>query len=130
MRRSSACARAADADRVEVGRLEQDRRRACRDLGVSPPMTPAIATGFVGVGDHEHVRRQLAVDAVERAHALARPAPAHDDAPAAELAVVEGVQRLAHLEHDVVGYVDDVVDRPHARRRAGAPASTPATARP
>ena len=44
-------------------------------------------------------------------------AAAADDQPALGQAVeVVGVQRLAALEHDVVGHVDDVADRPDAER--------------
>ena len=40
--------------------------------------------------------------------------PADDDAPSANLLEIERVHRLAHLEHHVVGDVDDVVDRADA----------------
>ena len=40
----------------------------------SPPMIPASATDALGVGDHQVVGRQLALDAVERAQPLARRA--------------------------------------------------------
>ena len=81
----------------------------------SPPMIPASATAPLAVGDHQVVRLELAVDAVERAQLLARPRAAHDDLAAGELRVVEGVQRIAEREHDVVRHVDDVGDRSHAR---------------
>ena len=80
----------------------------------APPMTPATATGLFGVGDHQHVGLKLALAAVDECQLLAGPGAADDDAPSAELVEVEGVQRLAHLQHDVVRYVDDVVDRAHA----------------
>ena len=40
------------------------------------------------------------------------------------------MQRVAEREHHVVRHVDDVRDRPHARRRRAAPSATPARARP
>jgi len=33
-----------------------------------------------------------------------------------QAAIVKGVQRLAPLEHDIIGNVDDVVDGPHPRQ--------------
>ena len=41
---------------------------------------------------------------------------ADDQRPSAEAIEIEGVHRLADLEHHVVGDVDDDVDRPHAGR--------------
>ena len=126
------CAGAADARPVEVRRLEQDRRRRGSVTSVSPPpMTPATATGLARVGDDQHVVGQLAVDVVEQCEASRPPSRGgRRCCLPPSLLVVEGVQRLAHLQHHVVRYVDDVVDRAHAGRDAGAPASTPATARP
>ena len=69
-----------------------------------------------GVGDHQHVRRQLGLLAVDGHQLLAGPGPADDDPPAFEPVEVERVQRLARLEHDVVGDVHDVVDRPQPDR--------------
>src|SRR6202007_2906035 len=40
----------------------------------------------------------------------------NDDPVPAQLAKIESVERLAHLEHYVVGYVDNVVDRSHPGR--------------
>ena len=50
---------------------------------------------------------------IERFQRLARPRAAHDDAPLPQIVGVEGVERLAVLQHHVVGDIDDVVDRPH-----------------
>ena len=49
--------------------------------------------------------------------------PADDDLAAVELVEIEGVQRLAAFHEDVVGDIDDVVDRPNAQRFAGGAAS-------
>src|SRR6185437_11512470 len=50
------------------------------------------------------------VDSIERAHGLARPRPAHDDAMLGEAVVIECMERLAEFEHDVIRDVHDVVD--------------------
>ena len=73
--------RGRDAHRlaVEVGALDQDVAGRVRDLAVGPPMTPARPTGPLGVGDHQHVGIELALDAVQGGQALARPRPAHHE---------------------------------------------------
>ena len=62
------------------------------------------------VGDQQRVVAQLAILAVERGQALPLAREAYDDR-APQPVGVEGVQRVAELEHDVVRDVDDVVDR-------------------
>ena len=47
---------------------------------------------------------------------LEDPGAPNDDALAADLVIIKRVQRLTPFEHDVVGHVHDVVDRPQARR--------------
>ena len=47
--------------------------------------------------------------------------------PLDQYVIIEGVQRLAPFQHDEVGDVDDVVDRPHAG--VGQPALHPAGGR-
>src|SRR5439155_447845 len=59
--------------------------------------------------------------AVGRGGPLAGGAAAHHEAPLDESLEVEGVQRLAALEHHVVGRVDHRVEGPHA----GAPKAEP-----
>ncbi len=87
---------------------------------VSPPITPASAIGPDG-----SVMRSVSVAsdpvlAVERSDGLAFGGGTNDDGGLAvalrDGAHVEGMERLAELVHHVVGHVDDVVDRPRARR--------------
>ena len=85
----------------------------------STPFSSAITT-CVAV---ERVGR-----AVERQHLLAVAGAAHDEI-ALDLRGVENVQRAAVVEGDVVGDVDERIDRAQADRRAAAAASIPATAR-
>ena len=68
------------------------------------------------VADAEHIRRELALVAVERLDGLALMRGAHDDVAALDAAEVERVHRLAVFEHDVVRDIDDIVDRAHAAR--------------
>src|SRR5690606_10287380 len=99
---------------VEVRRFEEDGGGPLPYLGVETTHDAGDRDGLLRVGDDQHVIGQLTVDAVDGTDALARPGAADDYAAAAELAQIEGMQGLAHLQHDVVRYVDNVVDRTHA----------------
>ena len=78
----------------------------------SPPISPAIEVGALGVLDHDHLPVERPRLPVERLHLLAVVRAAHGQARAGDAIEVEGVQRLAGQQHRVVGDVDDVVDRP------------------
>ncbi len=58
--------------RLEVRGLEQHRRRRLADLGLLAAHDPGERDRALGVGDHQVVGDELAVDAVERAQPLAR----------------------------------------------------------
>ena len=72
---------------------------------------------------------QVADDVVERLEAFARGGAADDDPPVVHGGRIERVDRLAQLDHHVVAGVDDVADRAHGRRPAGASARRRATGR-
>ena len=115
------------AQRIEVGALDQHVLGLVRAAGVLAAEDAAEAQHRAVVGDHAHglvdlVR--LAVEAVER---LALAAEPRADG-AGELVGVVDVQRAAAIEADVVGDVDQRIDRPQARRLSAAAASRPATA--
>src|SRR5438876_8781713 len=55
--------------------------------------------------------RSRARHAVERDDLFARPRAPHHDRGPPQLRKIEGVERLVQLEQDVVGGIDDVVDR-------------------
>ena len=109
----------ADRKRIELGRFDQHVAWCAAETSVSaPPITPPMATGRLGVGDHAHARPKsigLMVDGLERFAAAA--AARTTISPPVELGQIEGVQRLAALHQHVVGDVDDVVDRRDADRR-------------
>jgi hypothetical protein len=104
---------AEDPDRLEVRGLEQHRGRLLGDLAVLAAHDRPDRDGAVGVGDHQLVRRQLALLPVESADPLAGTGVAHYDPPLVQPGLVEGVERAAEREHRVVGRVDDVGDRAH-----------------
>ena len=109
----SAC-RAAHGNAVEVGGLEEHHRRVTDDLAVRAAHHARDAHRLVLVADAEHIRRKLALVAVKRLNGLALVRGAHDDVAALDAAEVKSVHRLTVLEHDVVGNINDVVDRAHA----------------
>ena len=91
-------------------------------------MMPARPSGFFSSATSSRSGVELEHLAVQQRQRLAGAREAHDDV-AVEQAVVVGVQRLAELEHHVVGDVDDGRDRadaaaleallhPRRRRRA------------
>ena len=74
-RRRVAERRAADADRVEDGRLDDDVGRRVGDLGRGAAHDAGDPERSRRVGDEQRVRVELAIDVVERLDPLARRAP-------------------------------------------------------
>ena len=109
-------ARAADRRRMKVGALEGDEPRRGADLRIVTAHHAADRARVLGVGNHEHVRLERAVGAVERADALAGTRAPDDERAPRQPLEVERVHRLSELEHHVVGDVDDVADRADAGR--------------
>ncbi len=110
---------AGDGDRVEVRRLDDHLGGArtggrVEDLGGGAAHDAGQADRAAVVADQQVLGGQRALDAVEGGQALARLGPADRDRAGHALLVV-GVQRLAHLQHHVVGDVDSERDRADAR---------------
>ena len=106
--------RAADGAGMKVGNLEEDCAGRLGDLAIASPHDAGDRHGPFPVADHEHVGVEVALDLIEGCEGLAGTRPSGADLGAAHEVVVEGVERLTRLEHDVVGDVDDVVDGAHA----------------
>jgi hypothetical protein len=104
----------ANLRRREVSRLEHDTLRRRRDLRVGAAHHAADVFRVFAVGDHQHVRRQRPLLAVERRHCFARLRAPDNHLAVDHLVQVERVHRLANFEHHVVGDVDQVADGPHA----------------
>ncbi len=101
---------------VEGRRLQHDRRRRGGHLAVGAAHHARQRDRAALVGDDDVTFLQRTVDAVQRRHPLAA-AGAPDLDPAAQLVGVERVQRVAELQHHVVGGIDQVRDRAHPARR-------------
>ena len=122
--------RRSDVRRIDAARSSPPRAapRSSSEISVSsPPMIPAeaierSASAIIRSTGRGGARRR-------RASASSRPGARAGRRSPRPRGVVEGVQRVAEPEHDVVRHVDDVRDRPHAgggqasliqRRRADA----------
>jgi hypothetical protein len=104
---------AQDAGTAEVRRFEHDVGGPVVHLGIDAAEHAGDDQRPLDVGDDEHLVVQRALHAVEGDDLLAGGRAARDELPAADLARVEGVQRLAPAEHHVVGHIDDVADGAH-----------------
>ena len=102
-------------DGVERRGLQQHVPRGVRHLGVRAAHHTGEPYRTLGVRDHQHGRTQFVLLAVEAREAFAVPGGTDDDLRIPHLVEVERVQRLAVLQHDVVGHVHDVVDGAVAR---------------
>ena len=114
--------RAADRNRAEVRRFDEQRSGVGADLGSGAPHHPSQGKGAAVVGDDEIVGIEPAHLPVEGGQLLAGGGPTNDDA-ALQRGEVEGMQRLPKLEQDVIGDVDGQRDGAHAAQ--GQPALQP-----
>ncbi len=114
---------AADPRRLEKGALEHEVSRGGRHFGFGASHDARDDRRPLGVADGGHLRCERAPHPVQRDDLLVGARPPDDHGRAAQLGQIERVQRLVQLEQDVVGRVDDVVDRPlpDARESLGEP---------
>ena len=106
----------AHRDRVEIRRLQDDRPGRAADLRVGAAHHAGHRLCPCGVGDDQHLRLEPALHAVEGPDRFPGPRASHPDFGAGEPVEVERVHRVAELEHDVIGHVNHVVDRPDVGR--------------
>ena len=99
---------------VEVCGLENDGLGVVYDLGVCTAHNACNSNRLVVVADGEHLVAQVVVHAVQSLDGLAVAGTADNDAAVRQALVVECVHRLAVLEHNVVGNINNVVDRTNA----------------
>src|SRR5690348_4319185 len=98
---------------VEVCRLQQHRRRLVIDLANSSTHYTGNSRWPFWVSDEQHISRQLTLHIVERRELLTLVSTAHDDVMLAYQIVVECVQRLTKLQHDIVGNINNSIDGAH-----------------
>lgn len=100
----------ADGGGVEDGAFEEHRCCFFGDAGVFAAHDAGEGDGFLGVGDDEVVGVKFVSFAVEGGEFFVGFGLANANGVADEGRRIEGVERLAKFEEDVVGDVNDVVD--------------------
>ena len=107
---SERAARPADRLRLEEGALYQNVGRIFRDRGMHAAHDTRDIVRHRCVADQQHLGIELVLESVERLHGLTLGGLPHDQAGPFQLAQIVGVHGAAHLQHDVVRRVDNVVD--------------------
>ncbi len=107
--------RLAHARRMEVGALEEHVLRPGVDLALGAAHHAGERHRASAIGDHEVRGLERPLLPVEGEQPLAGARRAHAHAAAPQPIEIEGVERLAELEHHQVGDVHDVVDAALAR---------------
>ena len=112
--------------RIEPRRLHQNIPGLRRNHRVPAAHHTSKAQRLLLIGDHQIIRIEKALHAIERAQLLA-VARAADNDPALQLVQIERVRRLPHRQHNIIGRIDSVENRlllqqpeplrHHARRR-------------
>ena len=96
---------------IEGSALEGELSGILNDLGIKTAHNACDTNGNVAVADHEHILVDVAVNAVEGLEG--ELVVISLDAELFNLARVECVHGLTHLEHDVVGNIGQEVDSAH-----------------
>ena len=99
---------------VEGSRFQQHRGGFRAYLAVCAAYNSADSYGVVGIGYHQHFRRELAFHSVQSSQRFAGPRPPDNDGAVLEAVVIESMEGLVVLQHHVVGHIDHVVDGPQA----------------
>ena len=102
------------AARREVGAFEEHACGVRVDLAVRAAHDARERGRPFSVRDHEIIRVEFAILAVERLQGFARRGAAHEDLVAAHVVQIKRVHRLPVLEQHEVRHVDDVRDRTNA----------------
>jgi hypothetical protein len=105
--------RAGDRGRREMRGFQEHARGGVGDARVPAAHDAGQRNHAIGVGDHQEFRLERDFALVEQLHRLAGARAAHSDR-AFQLVGVEGVHRLAQLEHHVVADVHQRADRAQA----------------
>ena len=113
--RLSAADATPDTGPVPAGAFEDDLAGGVGDLAVLAAHDAGQAARALLIGDDHHARRRAGAPRRPAcAGARRRSRGARRSSTSRKRCAIERVQRLADFEHDVVGHVDDVADRPHA----------------
>ena len=100
-----------DGCAVEVCRLKDNHVGGVRDLGIVTAHDAGNSGRTAAVRDADHVLIQLMHLTVQRFDALTGSRAADDNLLILQAGIVECMHRLAVFQHDIVGDIDNVVDR-------------------
>ena len=99
---------------VEVCGLENDGLGVIHNLGVCAAHNACNSNRLVVVADGKHLVAQVVIYAVQSLDGLTVAGTADNNAAVGQALVVERMHRLAVLEHNIVGDINDIVDRTNA----------------
>ena len=97
---------------MPVGGLHQNIGRGIADLADAAAHHAGQRGDALCIGDHDVVRIEVPGHLVECRHSRSLNCPVHSQLPTPDQVMIKSVKRLTHLQHDVVGDVDHVADRP------------------
>ena len=101
----------AHSDGVPGRHLEDDGCCGFIDLGIMPADDPGEGLRAFGIGDDDVGFGELVLAGIERVDDFAISCRADDELAACEFGMVEHMAGVAQFERDVVGDIDDIVDR-------------------
>ncbi len=101
----------ADRRPVEAGGLKDDHIGIVNDAAILAAHHARNRGRFFCVGNREHIWSKCALHSVECHNRFSLGCAADDNLPALNKFMVKCVHRLAVLQHDIVGDVNNVIDR-------------------
>ena len=105
-----------DGSGLEAGGFHEDGGRVVAYVAVEAPHDPGQGYGARAVAYREHVAVQYPVFFVQGSELFPVFGAPYVDMSSGQAVVVEGMERLAVFEHNVIADVDDIVYRPLSGR--------------
>ena len=116
-----------DGFRIEISAFDQDVFRIFCNFGILTAHDAGNADGFFTVADQKHIGGKIAFLIIEGHDFFTFFGPANNDLMPTDGVIVEGMGRLIHFQHDIVGNINDIADgadpcggqtmaHPHRRR--------------
>ena len=97
-----------------MGAFDKNGISARSNLRVKAAHDPGQGHAVAGITDKQHIALQLMLLAVQGYESFIGSRPTYHNTVAVQAVVVEGVQGLAQLQHNIVGNIYYVVDGPDA----------------
>ena len=103
-----------DRSAVKVCRFKNNCGGVVHNLGVLTAHNTGKTDGFVVISDHKHTGLQVADIAIQGGQGFTSLSLAYNNFTGADITVVKCVHGLTVFQHNVVGDIYNVVDRPYA----------------